>query len=225
MTTAADYKVRIGIEVGARLQANPDAVKIPSYDLDIFVVRAFLDDSDCARLIEMIDANRVPSQLLRQTGDKEFRTSESCNMEPGDPFVRSIEDKLTALTGIEPSHGETLQGQRYAVGQRFKPHHDFFHDDQAYWPEMERTGGQRTWTAMVFLNEPEGGGETDFAKAGIRVTPQTGNLLIWNNMNVIGVPNAFSIHEGCPVTAGTKYIFTKWYRERPWLATTTATPY
>ena len=113
-------------------------------------------------MIAMIDANRIPSELLPPTEDPEFRTSESCNLDPRDPFVRPIEDKITALTGIDPSHGETIQGQRYAVGQQFKPHHDFFYTDQPYWQEMKRTGGQRTWTAMVFLNEPEGGGQTNF---------------------------------------------------------------
>ena len=50
---------------------------------------------------------------------------------------------------------------------------------------MERTGGQRTWTAMVFLNVPGDGGETCFPGVGVKVTPRLGNLLIWNNMDSI----------------------------------------
>ena len=76
--------------------------------------------------------------------------------------MQRVEDKITALMGIDPIHGETFQGQRYQVGQQFKPHYDFFHATEAYWEEMMRTGGQRTWTAMVFLNDVEGGGETNF---------------------------------------------------------------
>jgi len=41
-------------------------------------------------------------------------------------------------------------------------------------------------------------------------------MLVWNNLNIIGEPNYFSLHEGRPVAAGTKYIITKWHRERPW---------
>jgi len=212
-----DYKIRIGTEVRDRLAGVSNAFKIPSEDLDIFVVRHFLDARECERLIEMIDAWRIPSQLLAPTGDPEFRTSESCNLDPKDRFVKKIEARITGLLGIDPLNGETIQGQRYAVGQRFKPHHDFFHTHLPYWEEMARTGGQRTWTAMIFLNEPEGGGATFFEKAGVRVTPRTGNLLAWNNMNALGEPNSFSIHEGMPVTAGVKYIITKWHRERPWL--------
>ena len=154
--------------------------------------------------------------MLAPTADPEFRTSESCNLDPFDPVVQGVEAKLTGLLGIDPLHGETIQGQRYAVGQQFKPHHDFFYKSQPYWPDQERQGGQRTWTAMIFLNEPEGGGQTAFEKAGLKVAPRTGNLLAWNNLDAIGEPNHFSLHQGMPVLAGTKYIITKWHCERPW---------
>lgn len=212
----ADYRVCIGVEVKERLTRREGAFKIPSHDLDIFIVREFLDRADCAALIAAIDANRIPSKLLAPSADPEFRTSESCNLDPNARLVRKIEAKITGLLGIDPRRGETIQGQRYAPGQRFKLHPDFFDPSQPYWEEMNACGGQRTWTAMIFLNEPEGGGETAFPKADIKVTPRTGNMLVWNNLNIIGEPNQFSLHEGMPVTAGTKYIITKWHRERPW---------
>jgi prolyl 4-hydroxylase len=76
-------------------------------------------------------------------------------------------------------------------------------------------GGQRTWTAMAYLNEPEEGGETFFPKLGIKVSPKIGNLLVWNNMDSLGKPNHDTLHAGLPVVAGSKYIITKWYREKP----------
>ena len=213
---AVDYKIALGLWLNDRLGRNPAVFRIPSSQLDIFVARDFLTGEECAGLIALIDSERIPSQLLAPTEDPEFRTSESCNVDPGDPLVQRIEDKITGLLGIAPEHGETIQGQRYAVGQQFKPHHDFFHSGEAYWAEMERCGGQRTWTAMVFLNAPEGGGQTAFPEAGIKVAPRPGNLLAWNNLDAKGQPNPFSLHQGCPVTAGAKYIITKGYRERPW---------
>ena len=29
-------------------------------------------------------------------------------------------------------------------------------------------------------------------------------------------PITYSLHTGCPVEGGIKYVITKWYRERPW---------
>ena len=210
------YRMQIGTFVRERVLKTPNAFKIPAQGLDIFVVRNFLDAEECRKVIELIDKDRVPSGLLAPTDDPDFRTSESCNLRLEDRANQMVEAKINRLTGIDPSHGETIQGQRYAVGQQFKPHHDFFYKSQPYWPDQERQGGQRTWTAMIFLNEPEAGGQTYFPNANVRVTPRTGNLLLWNNLDQYGEPNMFSLHTGCPVEAGIKYVITKWYRERPW---------
>ena len=83
---------------------------------------------------------------------------------------------------------------------------------------MERSGGQRTWTAMVYLNDVDEGGATWFPKAGIRVTPRRGLLLAWNNMKPDGSPNDQTLHEGMPVVEGVKYIVTKWFREGFWVS-------
>lgn len=212
------YKAEIGAWVRNRLQKTAGALKLPSRNLDIFVVRDFLTHDECRELRKRIDAHRQPSGVLGDLPDPEYRTSESCNLNPHEPFVKTIEEKITGLMGIDPVQGESIQGQRYAVGQQFKPHHDFFYTDQQYWEEMEKVGGQRTWTAMMFLNEPEQGGQTNFPHANIRVTPRTGNLLTWNNLDEYGEPNRYSLHQGMPVEAGVKYVITKWYRERPWLS-------
>jgi len=221
-TNDVDYRITLGAYVNARLQMNPRAFRIPCNNLlDIYIVRDFLDERDCTEIMALIDADNEPSKLLSYNGDQEFRTSYSCNVDPTDPTVLRVEGKITSLMGIDTTHGETIQGQRYEVGQQFKPHYDFFHKGEAYWEDMMSSGGQRTWTAMVFLNDVEGGGETNFTHAAAKVTPRRGNLLCWNNMDGIGQPNTYAMHQGCPVTAGTKYIITKWYRERPWAYTET----
>jgi prolyl 4-hydroxylase len=210
------YRAQLGAYVRDRLSRTPNAMKIPAVGLDLFVVRSFLSEKECRDVIGLIDKDRVPSGLLAPSADPEFRTSESCNLRLTDKVNLQVQSKIDALMGIDPRHGETIQGQRYAPGQQFKEHHDFFYTSEPYWPEQERTGGQRTWTAMIFLNEPEAGGQTWFTKANVRVTPRIGNLLAWNNLDEYGQPNPYSLHTGMPVGAGVKYIITKWYRERPW---------
>ena len=131
--------------------------------LDIFVVRDFLDAARMRRA-DRADRQR-PRALAAARADARPRIPHQRELQPRPRRPsRSCwsRRKITALIGIDPAHGETIQGQRYAVGQQFKPHHDFFHKGEAYWPEMERTGGQRTWTAMIFLNDAEGGGQTFF---------------------------------------------------------------
>jgi prolyl 4-hydroxylase len=118
--------------------------------------------------------------------------------------------------GIDDNYSEPMQGQRYQTNQEYKAHHDFFHIGQGYWQQEAPVGGQRTWTAMIFLNEPKEGGETDFPLLGIALKPQTGTMAIWNNMDVNGRPNMKTLHAGTPVRRGIKHVITKWYRQEPW---------
>ena len=155
--------------------------------------------------------------LLSDNGSPNFRTSDSCDMDRYSDLVRPIDESIAALLGVPPENGETMQGQRYAPGQQFRAHHDYFHEGESYWPRMRESGGQRTWTAMVYLNDVTGGGATWFPQAGLRVKPRRGLLLAWNNMMPDGRPNTATLHEGMPVVEGVKYIVTKWFREASWL--------
>ncbi len=215
-TTSQDYRVAVGDFVRARLSGLANAFRMPVSQADLYVVRDVLTPDECAGLIALIDDGRFPSGILSDAPDPEFRTSESCNLDPRDPLVARVEAKINRVTGLQPEHGETVQGQRYAVGQQFKPHHDFFYTDQGYYKAEAETGGQRTWTAMAFLNVPEEGGQTAFPELDLKIAPRAGNLLVWNNMDADGEPNRFTLHQGMPVIAGVKYVITKWYRERPW---------
>ena len=210
------YRMQIGAWVKERMKRTPNVLQIPAKGLDIFVARDVLTRDECEQVMALIDKDRVPSGLLSPSGDPEFRTSESCHLRMTDRVNIVVQDKINHLTGIQPAHGETIQGQRYAPGQQFKAHNDYFHPNTDYWESMQRSGGQRTWTAMVFLNDVDAGGQTWFPDANVRVTPRQGNLLLWNNMDEYGQPNPYSLHSGMPVEAGVKYVITKWYRERPW---------
>lgn len=179
----------------------------------------FLTPPECEALIARIDRGKAASSIFSNSDapNADFRTNETCWLSRADPVVRSLFGRLAALLGVEPSHGEAMQGQRYSVGGRFKPHHDYFLTDRPYWQVEKRQGGQRTWTAMIFLNEPARGGRTCFPIAGLSFTPRTGTLLFWNNLAADGTPDETSLHEGQPVEAGAKYIVTQWFRERPCL--------
>jgi prolyl 4-hydroxylase len=213
---------RIGRDVGARLDAHPRAQRIAFDDvqvpMQVYCYQDFMTAHECRDMVRMIDADAIPSELYTSGKDegKDVRTSYSCNLDRWHPDVLRIDDRICGLTGLDPRCGETLQGQRYQVGQQFKPHHDFFQTDRPYWQKERRAGGQRSWTAMIYLNEPQGGGETEFPHLGFKMMPRTGMLLIWNNMGLDGRPNLNLLHSGNPVTAGTKYIVTKWFRRGFW---------
>jgi prolyl 4-hydroxylase len=213
----SDLRAGIGRRVGEKLDHTPGLWRLtssPARPVQFYVRSNFLGAEECTALCAQIDSNSYPSPLYDKEKHEDARTSYSCNLDAYDPLVAAVDARIAALLDIDPGWGEPLQGQRYAVGQRFKEHTDFFYVDQPYWAEYEPHGGQRTWTAMIYLNMPERGGATAFKYLDLAVAPLLGRLLVWNNMALDGSPNPWTMHEGQAVEAGTKYIVTKWYRER-----------
>jgi prolyl 4-hydroxylase len=178
-------------------------------------VRNFLDEETCGALIERIDAQRRPSTIADDSGIANFRTSETCDLDPKDDLVAMVDAKFADLLGLSLGNSEPLQGQRYAPGQEFKPHTDTFNPGGYDFYVHTADQGQRTWTAMVYLNEPEDGGATRFKKIGKTMQPERGKLLTWNNLLPDGHPNPATLHQGMKVRRGTKYVLTKWFREQP----------
>ncbi len=207
---------RVGKLVRARLANDPGVYRFPCDQAEIYAVTDFLSTGECQRLIARIDEVARPSTLYNLGHGEQYRTSYSGDVDRNDAFIRMIERKIDDLLGIDGDFGETVQGQRYAPGQEFMAHYDWFFTRSDYWQSEKDRGGQRSWTAMVFLGEVEEGGNTDFTRIGISIPPQRGLLLLWNNTLPDGSPNVETLHAGTPVVRGVKYIITKWYRTRRW---------
>lgn len=201
--------------VRRRLSAHPQVEQVCSEGAEIFLVNGFLKRRDCKDLVEAINRHAAPSTLYRGTERENFRTSFTHHFANDDPLPQSCEQYIADLLGIDLIFSERMQGQRYTAGQEFKHHWDFMQTDSAYWEDERRRGGQRTWTAMVCLNQPADGGETDFCELGLRFRLPTGALLVWNNMTPEGYPNTRTRHAGLPVRRGVKHVITKWFRQEP----------
>jgi prolyl 4-hydroxylase len=199
-----------------KLLAFPGVRRVPSPRIEQFDRPGFLPPEMCARLVELVDQDRRPSTIADPNGDHYFRTSETCDLSAEEPVVQELEARLFALNGIDPAHGEPVQGQRYEVGQEFKNHTDYFEPDGQDFAKYCTVAGQRTWTFMIYLNEVEAGGATRFKVIDKIFKPQLGKLLCWNNHRPDGTLNAATLHHGMKVRKGVKYVITKWYRERPW---------
>ena len=92
------------------------------------------------------DAAERPDRLGRPVGRR------------AEDEYRAVLERPASLREIDPAHGEPLQGQRYDVDQEFKPHCDWFNPDGQDYEKYCSVAGQRTWTFMIYLNEPEAGG-------------------------------------------------------------------
>lgn len=207
---------RIGRKVRERLADIHDVYTVPTDKAEIWALGGFFSTEECDRLMAITDAVAKPSRAFDAEYASGYRTSYSGDVDPYDPFIVKLQRRLDDLLGLDPAYGETIQTQRYLPGQQFQAHTDWFPGGTQYWELEKDRGGQRSITAMAFLNPVEEGGHTEFPRLGISIEPQPGALLIWNNADPEGVPNPWTIHAGRPVVKGVKYVITKWYRARRW---------
>ncbi|MBX7501591.1 2OG-Fe(II) oxygenase [Qipengyuania sp. YG27] len=206
----------IGQAVRERLLAHPDAEPRGGGKADLFLVRGLLSAQQCRKLIAIIDSRIQPSVLFSERSSPRGRTSSTHFFSEEMPETRALADRIAAMTGIDRVHAEPLQGQRYFVGEEYRHHRDHFRLDRPHWQVERNRGGQRSWTAMVYLNEVGEGGETEFPELDLRIVPEPGMLVLWDNMDRKGQPNRATRHAALPVLAGEKYVVTQWYRQGEW---------
>lgn len=142
------------------------------------------------------------------------RTSSTATMGPVDLDLTllAINKTLARAAGVDPAQGEFLSVLRYLPGEEYKPHYDWLPEG----PELAR-GGQRIVTALLYLNDAYEGGETRFINADTAVRGAPGDILVFWNVDLAGTPDKASYHAGSPVTAGEKWLASKWFRSGPYI--------
>jgi prolyl 4-hydroxylase len=202
-------------------QENPVAQRIAHAHLQMYFIDDFLNESECDSLITAMREDLRPSSIAdNETAsgvESQTRTSETCSFQKEKPehaLAIEVSERLSKVIGINPNYAEPIQGQFYREGGEYKPHYDWFDPGTPSFEYQASAdqGGQRTWSAIVYLNDVEAGGETRFENAQLTLKPKRGRVVFWNNLDEVGQPNQNALHQACPVLKGNKAILTLWYR-------------
>ena len=113
------------------------------------------------------------------------------------------------MVGEPYERGEFLSVLQYRQEEEYRPHFDWL----GAGGDLD-LHGQRSRTALVYLNDDYTGGETKFMTPDLSVVGQPGDLLTFANVDKRGAQDMNSRHAGAPVTQGVKWLASKWYRER-----------
>lgn len=199
------------------LDANGDPVTVReaerlSDEPDLRMFRQIFNPAECAYLIQTAEPLFRPSVVYNDAGEEvqdTIRTSDGAAfywlME--DPAIHAINRRIASATRSNYEQGEALQVLRYMPGQEYRPHFDF----------LEGVDNPRPWTALIYLNDGYEGGATRFAKTGHEVRGRVGDMLVFRNTVDGGSRDPLAEHAGLPVTAGTKYLATRWIRKSRWI--------
>ncbi len=128
-------------------------------------------------------------------------------------FVAMLDRRIAGVMHWPVINGEGIQILNYKVGGEYKPHFDYFPPNDPGSSEHLLKGGQRVSTLIMYLNDVEAGGETIFPDIGLTVTPKKGSAVYFEYCNSHGQVDPMTLHGGAPVTAGEKWIATKWMRQ------------
>jgi prolyl 4-hydroxylase len=199
------------------VDANGDPRTIPeaarlSDEPDVRIFKGLLTPAECFYLIKAAEPLFQPSMIYDDSGQEvrdTIRTSDGAGFYwlIEDPAICALNRRIAAVTSTDYDQGEPLQALRYIPGQEYRPHFDY----------LEAVDNPRPWTALIYLNEDYEGGATRFVKTGLEVRGNTGDVLVFGNAGADGKRNPLSEHAGLPVTDGTKYLATRWIRERRWI--------
>ena len=179
-----------------------------------------LGDDECEALIALARP-RMSRSLTVATNERgeapnDDRTSSGMFFERGEcELVARIEARIARLVHWPVENGEGLQILRYAPGAQYRPHYDYFDPHEPGTAAILRRGGQRVATLIIYLCEPDQGGATTFPDVHLEIAPKRGNAVFFSYERPD--PSTFTLHGGAPVTAGEKWIATKWLREREFI--------
>eukprot|EP00520_Triparma_pacifica_P001854 CAMPEP_0118647172 /NCGR_PEP_ID=MMETSP0785-20121206/8465_1 /TAXON_ID=91992 /ORGANISM="Bolidomonas pacifica, Strain CCMP 1866" /LENGTH=293 /DNA_ID=CAMNT_0006539249 /DNA_START=158 /DNA_END=1035 /DNA_ORIENTATION=+ len=184
-----NFKLSPSVEV---LHFEPLVLSIPN----------FFTPTECARYISMSKTG-IPSPTVGSDSYSKSQRTSSTYHHPYSTVPELMSKALSTLglsnTDLEMSRWEEPQTVKYTPGDYFNYHLDALGSNS---DEVKGTGndpnrlcGQRTLTALVYLNDVSAGGRTVFRDLGIGVEPEVGKALFF-------FPSLGGV-EGCPADVRT----------------------
>jgi len=191
--------------------ATPEARRL-SDQPDAVLFERLLTVAECEYLMGGARERFEPSMVYNESRElvrDTIRTSDGATIHwlIEDPAIVALNRRIAVASGTAYEDGEALQVLRYVPGQEYRPHFDW----------LNQAPNQRIWTALIYLNDDYEGGATAFVRTGLEVRGRTGDVLLFSNAQKDGHGDPLAEHAGLPVTAGVKYLATRWIREARWI--------
>ncbi|KAG2495664.1 hypothetical protein HYH03_006264 [Edaphochlamys debaryana] len=202
-------------------------IQLVSWKPRAAIFHNFLSDRECKHIVDLAKGQMQRSEVVgedNQTID-DIRTSYGTFLRRNhDPVIAAIEQRVALWTHLPVAHQEDMQVLRYGPTNKYGAHLD---------------GEERTATVLMYLVEPEEGGETTFvnsavllycsqwihpeigqaldpgfskcAKGHVAMKPKRGDaLLFWDRLPDYIQEDIYTEHTGCPVIRGVKWNAVKW---------------
>jgi len=168
------------------------------------IVKNFISPQDCIDIIQHAEKQKFyPSALgISKSLNDQFRKSETVWVDPKElPIIQHLYDKIENMVQIDQKYFESLQIVKYGIGGFFRPHYDVL------------STLSRLYTIIIYLNDDYENGHTHFPFYHLDIKLNKGDALLFRSVDFINnkfILNKKSLHQGKPITQGTKYICNIW---------------
>lgn len=176
-----------------------------------------LSDEECNHII-----NSAKDKLVRSKVDgptelvSDTRTSSQAWLGYDDDTVVELCERVANIIDMPSTHAEQMQVVYYKKGEKYDRHHDAYETFTVEGKRATKGWGQRVKTALLYLNDVEAGGETEFPIVDVVVKPKRGSMVVFDNIDPEHrtVPLHSSLHAALPVEKGFKWACNLWFHER-----------
>lgn len=200
---------------------SPEA-KIEVLSQEPYIMRIYdaISDREAEHLQRLafpkLSRSTVQTRIGLTTSD--FRIAKTAWLsQESDYVVYDIERRLSNLLGLNFHGSEETQVVNYGLGGFYGPHLDSARessiDSYNSVPVSNLVSNDRLATILLYLNHVEAGGSTVFPRLNVTVLPIKKSAVVWYNIKRNGFSDERTLHTGCPILLGSKWIATKWPRE------------
>ncbi|KAM4046394.1 prolyl 4-hydroxylase subunit alpha-3 [Anomaloglossus baeobatrachus] len=182
----------------------------------IVLYHDFISDYEAKKIKDLASPwlqRSVVASGVRQT-QAEYRISKSAWLKDTlHPVLGNLDARIAAATGLRAKapHAEYLQVVNYGIGGHYEPHFD--HATSRKSPVYRTNTGNRIATFMIYLSSVDLGGSTAFIYANFSTPVIKNAAIFWWNLHRSGDGNEDTLHAGCPVLLGSKWVANKWIHE------------
>lgn len=199
---------------------TPPAPTLVSSEPHVLAISGFVSGETCDWLRERAAPHLQKAPVYDpETGEpivKWSRTNSATSFDilDCDLVMMLVRERIARATGLPVVGLEAVQILHYAVGEAFTPHYDWLDPEKpGHRPDLEERG-QRMATFLTYLNDDYAGGETEMEAIGLMHRGKKGDAFFWANVKPNGRIDPATRHAGRPPTAGEKWVYSQWLRNR-----------
>lgn len=186
----------------------------------IYTIDNFLSDEVCDHIINICKGKFESAIVSAPNNGKNIKSSIRTNNVTWLPYntdsiTKLLSASISSLVDIPIYNAEPLQVLEYKVDTKFDAHCDSYPKDGSIKSKYCLSfGGQRIVTCLMYLNDVEEGGETEFTILKKTIVPKKGKIVLFYNCDMDNYDILhLSQHKANPVKKGIKYAVNFWFRE------------